>query len=111
MLLNTIRYQILAYWNREITLQALREWLAPITMDAASAADEPSQQLAMQLIGDFSDFDEGFIAEPALRQKLFNVISPFASSSVTYDLGFSLAIDLITTGTFTNVPDEEQVAA
>jgi hypothetical protein len=81
-------------------------------MDATDAAEVPSQQLAMQLIGDFSDFDEGFLLQIELDRKLFNIVSPFASSSTTYDLHLGFSDNaIVTSETLTSVPEEEQVAA
>jgi hypothetical protein len=109
-LLETIQYQILAYIDHQISLQDLRAWLAPRTMSAIDPNDAQSQRLAMQLIGDFSDFDENFLTEPELRNKLFNIVAPFASSSTTYNLGLDEYGGFATTETRTSVV-EEQVAA
>lgn len=78
---NAIKGEILAYLYEAFTLDELRNRIAGFTLRAGiadpRALDSDGQEafrIASQLIGDFSDLDEGYITEIQLRQQLRNML-------------------------------------
>jgi hypothetical protein len=101
-LLDPLKSQILAYLGGAITLAALREWFAPLSMDAESSGDPDAIRAAYQMIGDFSDLDEGFLSDLQLKQNLVNLLfdPPFASPYLEIQFGQAPGF---TTGTLTGL--------
>jgi hypothetical protein len=90
-LLEALNSKLLAYLRGEISLRDLREWFAPVSLDARSSDQPKATKMAYEMIGDFSDFDEGFLDEAELQARLLALsAAPFASSYVEVSiLGFS----------------------
>jgi hypothetical protein len=89
-LAKALRTQILSYLYGAIPLASLREKSASLTIAAGDLEDngEPDTEalrLANTMIANFSDFDEGFISEPRLKQNLGNVLFS-ASLSQQYEI-------------------------
>ncbi|MFZ0274166.1 MAG: hypothetical protein WB524_09030 [Acidobacteriaceae bacterium] len=84
--LDGLKSEILAYLYGYTTLDAFRQRCASLTIEAGASrtikdADEKEALgIANQLIGDFSDFDEGYLSEAALQQNLRNLIFGGSSS-------------------------------
>lgn len=100
--LDQLKSQILAYLSGTITLAALRDWFAPVSMDAESSGDRDLIRATYKMIGDFSDLDEGFLSEIQLKQNLVNLLfhPAFASPYLEIQLGQS---PTVTTSTLTGV--------
>jgi len=73
--LDDLKVKFLGYLYGEIDLVQLREWFAPISMDIYSSNGDPDMiRIVNVMIGEFSDFDEGFFPETQLKQNLANAM-------------------------------------
>lgn len=86
-MLNALKSKIACYLDGEITLQALREWFAPFSIDPDSSADPRFAGIAYELIGDFSDLDDKLLSEDDLRIILGSIADPRSPIEITLHFG------------------------
>lgn len=97
----SFKSQMISYLYGSLSLNTLRERLAPFAIDAGDSRDPESLRLANGLIGNFSDFDEGHLKETELKQNLYNLL--FGASTSSYmEIKLDYAAPAIRTGTATS---------
>lgn len=90
-LLDTLKSKSESYTRGDISLETLRDWFAPYSIEPESEQDAEFTRIAYELIGDLSDLDDGFLTEEALKENLKSAFnSPSASSSLKIQLSFGL---------------------
>lgn len=77
-----LKAQILPYAFGLTTLQALREKIGSLTLDAGDSSNKDALPIADELIGNLSDLDQNFMNESELQQNLLNLL--FGASTSHY---------------------------
>lgn len=87
--MDALKSQIFLYLGGQISLQQLREWVAPYTIEPGSHGEDEFSHIADELIGDFSDFDDKLLSESGLNANLKALADQqFASSFLEVTLEF-----------------------
>ena len=89
----------LDYLSGKISLVQLRYWYASISMDAVSSSNPDAVRIANAIIGDFSDFDEGFLSEDELKKNLSALLFPSPSLTSVKEFVFQATVPAVQTGT------------
>lgn len=66
----------LEYQQGKVSLDQLRNWFAPISMNLVSSGSPEQIRKANAIIGEFSDFDEGLLSEEQLKNNLSAILKP-----------------------------------
>jgi hypothetical protein len=91
----------LEYLNGEIGLEQLRKWFAPVSMDLVCSENPDAVRVANAIIGDLSDFDEGFLLEDQLKQNLRELLFPSPSQTSFKHVSFGDTGSPVATSTAT----------
>lgn len=77
--LPALHQHILDYLAGAEDLNALREWLAPLVIEAGEWEDPILQRKAYQMQRTIADFAEGFLLEPQVKQNFSALLFPSQS--------------------------------
>jgi hypothetical protein len=84
--LQELRSRILAYVEGKDSLIALREWFAPVALEASSCEDAEAQRIVYRMQRSLADEALGYLPESALKQNLFAALFPSPSQSILQEV-------------------------